>query len=46
MIDALREMAECCFLQGEYRERILTYKYADFFDRDDKRRIDRLRIQK
>ena len=28
--DALRGMAEICFLQGEYRSRTLTYKYATF----------------
>ena len=46
VIDALREIAECCFLQGEYRERILDYKYANFLEQDDKRRLERLRIQK
>jgi len=30
IIDALRGMAEVCFLQSEYRARTLSYKYADF----------------
>ena len=30
VIDALRGMAEVCFLQSEYRARTLSYKYADF----------------
>ena len=29
-VDALRGMAEVCFLQSEYRMRTLEYKYADF----------------
>jgi hypothetical protein len=27
-VDALRGMAEVCFLKSEYRARILEYKYA------------------
>lgn len=39
-------MAEVCFLQGEYRSRTLTYKYATFSDQDKSRRLARLRKQK
>jgi len=44
--DALRGMAEVCFLQSEYRERNLTYKYADFNKKDAVRRLERYRISK
>jgi hypothetical protein len=37
IIDALRGMAEVCFLQSEYRARILAYKYAEFNQRDQER---------
>jgi len=39
-------MAEVCFLQGEYRCRVLTYKYATFSEQDKARRLDRLRKKK
>jgi hypothetical protein len=44
--DALRGMAEVCFLQGESRSRVLTYKYATFSEQDKVRRMDRLRKKK
>lgn len=34
VIDALRGMAEVCFLQSEYRARALSYKYAEFDQKD------------
>ena len=37
VIDALRGMAEICFLQSEYRARTLAYKYADFDNKDQER---------
>jgi hypothetical protein len=37
-------MAEVCFLQSEYRERNLTYKYADFNAKDAVRRLERYRM--
>lgn len=43
IIDALRGMAEVCFLQSEYRMRTLEYKYADFEKKDYVRRLERLR---
>lgn len=39
-------MAEVCFLQGEYRSRVLTYKYASFSAQDKARRLERLRRKK
>lgn len=39
-------MAEVCFLQGESRCRVLTYKYATFSEQDKVRRMDRLRKKK
>lgn len=44
--DALREMAEVCFLLSEYRSRVLTYKYAAFKEQDEERRLLRLREKK
>lgn len=32
--DALRDMAEICFLRAEYQSRELTYKYAKFEEQD------------
>lgn len=43
---ALRGLAEVCFLIGEYRERILTYKYAKFIEIDNERRLNRLKEKK
>ena len=37
VIDALRGMAEVCFLQSEYRARTLAYKYAEFDKKDQER---------
>jgi len=39
-------MAEVCFLQSEYRARILSFKYADFDQKDQERRLARLRQKK
>ena len=30
VVDSLRGLAEVCFLQSEYRSRLLSYKYADY----------------
>lgn len=46
VIDALRGMAEVCFIQSEYRMRTLEYKYADFEQKDYARRLERLRQKK
>mmetsp|Transcript_13381 Transcript_13381/g.20917 ORF Transcript_13381/g.20917 Transcript_13381/m.20917 type:complete len:212 (+) Transcript_13381:433-1068(+) len=45
-VDALRGMAEICFLKAEYRSRTLSYKYAKFDEEDIQRRLDRLRQKK
>lgn len=44
--DALRGMAEVCFLISEYRSRVLTYKYATFNEQDEARKLERLREKK
>ena len=41
VVEAQSSLAEVCFLLAEYRQRILTYKYADFSEKDAKRRVDR-----
>lgn len=43
VVDSLRGLAEICFLQSEYRSRILAYKYADYEDQDHDRRLEALR---
>jgi len=43
VVDSLRGLAEVCFLQSEYRSRVVTYKYADYVARDKTRRLERLR---
>jgi hypothetical protein len=39
-------MAEVCFLQSEYRSRVLSYKYANFGEQDNARRLERFREKK
>ena len=46
VINALRGLSEVCFLIGEYRERILIYKYANFVELDTERRLNRLKEKK
>ena len=46
VVDALRGLAEVCFLQGEYRSRVLDYKYAGYQAQDQERKLARLRLKK
>lgn len=46
VVDALRGLAEVCFLQSEYRSRVLEYKYADYGAQDQQRRLNNLRKKK
>lgn len=41
--DALQGLAEVHFLLGEYRQRVLTYKYAAWAERDLERKVKRKR---
>jgi len=43
VVDSLRGLSEICFLQSEYRSRILSYKYASYAEQDHERRLERLR---
>ena len=38
-VDALRELAECSFLIMEYRQRVLSYKYAKYKELDVARKL-------
>ena len=42
-VDALRGLAEVCFLQAEYRSRQLDYKYVQYKAQDQQRKLERLR---
>ena len=43
---ALEGLSEVCFYLGEYRQRVLDYKYADYVAEDKKRRIQNLKEKK
>ena len=42
----MRSLAEVCFLQSEYRSRVLDYKYADYVKQDDERKLELLKKKK